>query len=84
MHTQKLSKQRIAAAFVVAVIADAIQFPITAATMTGVLAVPGEGFELRQLNAAAATGDCAVALCVEVEVAVGGFVRDPGSVEVVS
>lgn len=46
MHTSKLSKQRIAAAFAVAVIADAIQFPITAATMTGVLAVPGEGADL--------------------------------------
>ena len=46
MHTQKLSKQRIAAAFAAAVIADAIQFPITAATMTGVLAVPGEGADL--------------------------------------
>ena len=46
MQTSKLSKQRIAAAFAVAVIADAIQFPITAATMTGVLAVPGEGADL--------------------------------------
>lgn len=46
MHTPKLSKQRIAAAFAVAIIADAIQFPITAATMTGVLAVPGEGADL--------------------------------------
>jgi hypothetical protein len=46
MHTSKLSKQRIAAAFAVAVLADAIQFPITAATMTGVLAVPGEGADL--------------------------------------
>ncbi len=46
MHTPKLSKQRIAAAFAVAVIADAIQFPITAATMTGVLAVPGESADL--------------------------------------
>jgi hypothetical protein len=46
MHTSKLTKQRIAAAFTVAVIADVIQFPITAATMTGVLAVPGEGADL--------------------------------------
>ena len=46
MHTAKLSKQRIAAAIAVAIIADAIQFPITAATMTGVLAVPGESADL--------------------------------------
>lgn len=46
MHTPILSKQRIAAAFAAAIIADAIQFPITAATMTGVLAVPGESADL--------------------------------------
>jgi len=43
MKTPKLTKQKIALAFAVAVIADAIQFPITAATATGVLAVPAEG-----------------------------------------
>ncbi|HEV2452860.1 MAG TPA: hypothetical protein VGY98_01275 [Verrucomicrobiae bacterium] len=43
MKTPKLTKQKIALAFTVAVIADAIQFPMTAATATGVLAVPAEG-----------------------------------------
>lgn len=43
MKTPKLTKQKIAMAFAVAVIADAIQFPITAATATGVLTVPAEG-----------------------------------------
>jgi hypothetical protein len=43
MKTPKLTKQKIALAFTVAVIADAIQFPITAATATGVFAVPSEG-----------------------------------------
>ena len=43
MKTPKLTKQKIALAFTVAVIADSIQFPITAATATGALAVPAEG-----------------------------------------
>jgi hypothetical protein len=46
MSQSKLTKQKIALAFTAAVIADAIQFPITAATMTGVLAIPGEGADL--------------------------------------
>lgn len=40
MKNPKLTKQRIALAFAVAVIADSIQFPITAATMTGVFTAP--------------------------------------------
>lgn len=43
MNTPKLTKQKIALAFSVAIIADSIQFPITAAAMTGVLAIPAEG-----------------------------------------
>lgn len=46
MSKPKITKQKIAVAFTAAVIADAIQFPITAATMTGVLAIPGEGADL--------------------------------------
>lgn len=46
MNTPKLTKQKIALALTLAVIADAIQFPITAATMTGVLAIPGEGADV--------------------------------------
>lgn len=46
MKTPKLTKQRIALAFAVAVAADAIQFPITAATATGVLAIPAEGADV--------------------------------------
>jgi len=45
MKTPKLTKQKIALAFAVAIIADSIQFPITAATATGVLSVPAEGAE---------------------------------------
>lgn len=46
MNKTELTKQKIAVAFAAAVVADAIQFPITAATMTGVLALPGEGADL--------------------------------------
>jgi hypothetical protein len=42
MSNPKLTKSRILMAFAVAVIADGIQIPITAATDTGVFAIPGE------------------------------------------
>ena len=38
----KITRKRIILAFAVALFADAIQIPITAATGTGILAVPGE------------------------------------------
>jgi len=38
----KLTRSRITVAFAVSVIADALQFPINAATATGILAMPGE------------------------------------------
>jgi len=43
MNTPKLTKQKIALAFATALIADSIQFPIAAATATGILAIPAEG-----------------------------------------
>jgi hypothetical protein len=43
MSTPKLTKKQIALAFSVAVIADAIQLPFTAASMTGILTIPVEG-----------------------------------------
>ena len=42
MNKPKLSQRRIIAAFAVAIMADAIQFPATAAAVTGVFAVPSE------------------------------------------
>lgn len=45
MNAPKLTKQKIAIALAVALTADAIQFPLTAATMTGVLAIPAEGVD---------------------------------------
>ena len=43
MNVPKLTKHRTALALSVAVIADAIQLPFTAASMTGILAIPVEG-----------------------------------------
>jgi hypothetical protein len=42
MDQPKLTRNRIILAFAIAVIADVIQFPITAATATGIFAIPGE------------------------------------------
>jgi hypothetical protein len=42
MEKPKLSQQRILAAFAIAIMADAIQIPMTAATATGIFAAPGE------------------------------------------
>jgi hypothetical protein len=42
MNRPKLSQRRIFAAFAVAILADAIQFPATAAAATGIFAVPSE------------------------------------------
>jgi hypothetical protein len=43
MNAPKLTKKQIALAFSVAVIADAIQLPFTASSMTGILTIPVEG-----------------------------------------
>ena len=42
MNKPKLSQRRIFAAFAVSILADAIQFPATAAAATGIFAVPSE------------------------------------------
>jgi len=42
----KLARWRIATAFGVAVVADAIQFPIAGATSTGLLALPAEAADI--------------------------------------
>jgi hypothetical protein len=42
MHNPPLTQKRILLAFAIAVVADIIQFPITAAEGTGFLAIPGE------------------------------------------
>jgi hypothetical protein len=42
MDKPKLTRARIILAFAIAGVADLIQFPITAATATGVLSMPGE------------------------------------------
>jgi hypothetical protein len=42
MPKRELSQRRIVAAFSVAVLADLIQFPVTAATASGIFTVPGE------------------------------------------
>ena len=42
MDKPKLTQNRIILAFAIAVIADIIQFPITAVTVTGIFSIPGE------------------------------------------
>ena len=42
MNKPKLSRRRMILAFAIAIIADGLQYPITAATATGILALPGE------------------------------------------
>src|SRR5207249_1899013 len=42
MAQSKLTRKRVILAFGIAIIADLIQLPVTAATATGILAVPGE------------------------------------------
>lgn len=42
MNKPTLTKQRIIIAYAIAGLADLIQFPVTAVTATGILAVPGE------------------------------------------
>jgi len=42
MEKPKLTTNRIAAAFAIAIIADIIQLPINLVTFTGILAIPGE------------------------------------------
>jgi hypothetical protein len=42
MAKPTITRKRIVLAFAIAVVADAIQFPIAAATATGILALPGE------------------------------------------
>ena len=42
MAKPKISQTRIVAAFAVAIIADVVQFPVTAGTASALLAVPGE------------------------------------------
>lgn len=42
MSKPKLTRNRIVLAFAVSVMADALQFPINAASATGLLAIPGE------------------------------------------
>ena len=42
MNKPKLSRRRMFLAFAIAIVADALQFPITAATATGIFALPGE------------------------------------------
>lgn len=46
MEKPKLSQRRIICAFAVAIMADAIQFPATAATVTGVFAIPSETLDV--------------------------------------
>jgi hypothetical protein len=41
-NVKGLSRARIIAAFAIAILADAIQFPVAAATASGMLAAPGE------------------------------------------
>lgn len=55
MKQQNLSKERIRTAYAIAVLADLIQFPITASIFTGVLFIPAEMFDFVM--------DCAV-MCV--------------------
>ena len=42
MRTSKLTRGKLIPAFAIAILADLLQFPITAATATGWLAIPGE------------------------------------------
>ena len=42
----KITRTRIVLAFAVSVIADALQFPISGATATGILAIPGEAADV--------------------------------------
>jgi hypothetical protein len=46
MNKPKISQRRIFAAFAVAILADAIQFPATAAAASGIFAVPSEAADL--------------------------------------
>ena len=46
MEKPKLSQRRIFCAFAVAILADAIQFPATAAAVTGIFAIPSETMDL--------------------------------------
>jgi hypothetical protein len=42
----KITRMRIVLAFAVSVIADVLQFPISGATATGILAIPGEAADV--------------------------------------
>jgi hypothetical protein len=46
MDKPKLTRNRVILAFAIAGIADLIQFPITAATATGLLSIPGEAADV--------------------------------------
>jgi hypothetical protein len=46
LNKPRLTRTRIALAFAVSVVADILEFPITAGTATGLLAVPAEAIDL--------------------------------------